>query len=133
MLLLLCFGSANCVCVLIVWILRFSLDCKDVICYTQLTKLLNWIALLGIFLFCGNLTLSISFINYKMLWDWIFLWHTCQKALLIYKTHYHLMLLRSLRGCYWPECICKLWCCWRGIRRLILLLPNCWRKLINPE
>lgn len=48
--------------------------------YTQLTKLLNLIALLGIILFCGNLTLffdlcSFSFSCDKMLWDWIFLWH----------------------------------------------------------
>lgn len=52
--------------------------------YTQLTKLLNLIALLGIILFCGKLTLFLLicvvfliylfffFFNDKMLWDWLF-------------------------------------------------------------
>ena len=51
--------------------------------YTQLTKLLNLIALLGIILFCGKLTLFFLicvvflflfffFFNDKMLWDWLF-------------------------------------------------------------
>ncbi len=54
--------------------------------YTQLTKLLNLIALLGINLCCGNLTLFfnlclfvclfVCFLSNKMLWDWSFLWHT---------------------------------------------------------
>lgn len=51
-----------CPCVLFVWIFHFSLDCKYVmwnkalihVYYTQLTKLVIIIALLGNDLFCGN-------------------------------------------------------------------------------
>lgn len=90
---LLCFASAFCVCVLIVWMVLigsfltwlqgYGLEegTDPCVFHTQLTKRLNLIALLGIILFCGNLTLFFNLCSFfffyrdKILWDWIFLWH----------------------------------------------------------